>query len=236
MLQGAGRKGDEVALDLVEEINHRLVNEYAEAIAALALTSRDGNEAAQGACEKAAQRLHAHAEAHRSLLPPTADGLLNAGDYLRQICGAIGRASLAESGIRLIVRTDRVALSPARCWRLGMIVAELIRNAARHGLSRRAGLIVVRLATRAGSISCLVCDTGRTYGSRSPGRGRRLATALASDLGGDIDWSFTSQGGVVALHFPEAEPGELVISGLAAATHEGGLVTALPMHHESGNK
>jgi two-component sensor histidine kinase len=192
-----------VSLELVEEINHRVINEYAEAIASLSLAAHGATEPARSACEGAAQRLHAHAAAHRALLPPAGEELVDAADYLRQICNAYADAALADRKIRLIVKAESIGLLPDRCWRLGLIVAELVRNAARHGLSRRAGLIVVRLNRRSGQADCLVCDSGRTIGRPAPGRGQRLLTALAADLGGSIDWWFTPQGGMAHLQFPD---------------------------------
>jgi two-component sensor histidine kinase len=203
MMHDGALEAQSVSLELVEEINHRVINEYSEAIAALSLVSRNATEPARAACDAAAQRLHAHAAAHRALLPPAGGKAVNAADYLRQICTTYAGSALAGGDVRLILKSETVALSPDRCWRLGLIVAELVRNAARHGLSNRAGLIMVRLSHRYGETSCLVCDTGRTTGNHVPGRGRRLTTALAADLGGSIDWWFTPQGAMARLLFPD---------------------------------
>jgi two-component sensor histidine kinase len=219
MMHDGAFEAQSVSLELVEELNHRVINEFAEAIATLSLVSRNAVEPVRAACEKAAQRLHAHAAAHRALLPPAGDTMVNAGDYLRQICTAYAGAALADGDVRLIVKSEPVDLSPDRCWRLGLIVAELVRNAARHGLSNRRGLVLVRLTRRFGETSCLVCDTGQTTRTNAPGRGRRLMTALAADLGGSIEWWFTPQGAMARLLFPdhhsvETRASALIISGM----------------------
>ena len=63
-----------LALHLVEEISHRVVNEYAEAIAILALAASRGSTTAQSALTQAAERLRAHADSHRALLAPRPRG------------------------------------------------------------------------------------------------------------------------------------------------------------------
>lgn len=190
-----------LALHLVEEISHRVVNEYVEAISILSLASREQITAAP-ALALAASRLRAHAEAHRALLAPIADGPIDLGLYVGKLCASLSQASLGERGIGLTVTTDEIWLDAARCWRVGLIVSELIRNAARHGLAGRRGTIAVTLAERAGCVRCMVSDNGQAVSNPPEGRGRRLVRALAADLGGSVDWWFTTFGSFVGLEFP----------------------------------
>ena len=71
------------SLELVEELNHRVVNEYAEAIACLtAAARRSPSPFARKALTDAAHRLMAHADAHRALLPPPVEGMVSLADYV----------------------------------------------------------------------------------------------------------------------------------------------------------
>lgn len=180
-----------------------MVNEYTEAICALGLAaSASRNINVQLALTSAASRLQAQAEAHRALQAPIVDGPMDLADYVGQLCGCLARAPFAEGDVRLMVRADEVWLRADRCWRVGLIIAELVRNAARHGLAGRPGVIWVEIAQASGRIDCTVCDDGSGKPMARTGRGRRLARALAAELGGSIDWTFAPGGCCVRLEFP----------------------------------
>lgn len=199
------------SLHLVEEINHRVFNEYSEAIASLSLAaSRAVNDTTREALIKAADRLRDHAESHRALLPPPVDTGANLADYIGRICNAFAQSTLAEREVLLVLDAADVVLPADRCWRIGLIIAELIRNAARHGLKGRSGQITVHVAKYAGKLMCLVRDTGQPVAGGLPGRGQRLVLSLVNDLGGSVDWSFASDGARALVQLPLQEPVRLV--------------------------
>jgi two-component sensor histidine kinase len=190
-------------LHLVEEISHRVVNEYAEAIATLRLAAANAGNAQVGAAlSKVASRLRAHADAHRALLAPAACGPVDLAGYIGQVCASMTEASLAPNGVRLLVDADEIWLEPGRSWRVGLIVAELVRNAAHHGLDHGPGAIRVSIGEACGWVSCRVSDNGCLAGAPQLGRGRRLVEALAGELGGSVDWWFTSAGCHARLEIP----------------------------------
>jgi two-component sensor histidine kinase len=195
-------------LHLIDEISHRVVNEYTEAICALGMAaSASRNIDVQLALTSAASQLRAQVEAHRALQAPVVDGPMNLADYVGQLCGCLAKAPFAETGVRLTVGSDEIWLEAARCWRVGLIVAELVRNAARHGLSGEPGGIWVEIAETSDRIICQVWDDGRGAPTVRTGRGRRLVQALAADLGGSVDWSFAPGGCCVRLDFPKPDTG-----------------------------
>jgi two-component sensor histidine kinase len=196
---------DPAALHLVEEISHRVVNEFSEAIAMISLAARAQDGAGRAALEQAAERLRAHAHGHRALLPPKTRQLLDLAEHLERVCGAMALAFIADNGARLLLRADNVLLPADRCWRIGLIVAELVRNAARHGLSGGDGLIVVRILADPGKLRCIVCDNGNAAPKSSTGLGQGLVRRLAGDLGGEVQWRFTDHGCTVEAEFPDAD-------------------------------
>ena len=103
--------------------------------------------------------------------------------------------------MRLTVSADEVWLDADCCWRVGLIVAELVRNAATHGLSGGPGAIRVEIGEALGRISCRVCDDGRGATTKGVGRGRRLVQALAAEFNGSVDWIFTPMGCCAQLKF-----------------------------------
>jgi two-component sensor histidine kinase len=190
------------AQHLIEEINHRVFNDYAEAILSLSRAADRVAGPPRQAISDAVDRLKAQAEAHRTLLPPASNDLVNLADYVGCLCEALSRVAGAEGAVHIALEIDEIWLDAGRSWRLGLIVAELIRNAARHGLGRRGGCVGVRIAERPGGVVCLVCNRNLSAAERAAGRGLRLVRSLADDLGGTVSWRFTPAGSVVALEIP----------------------------------
>ena len=106
--------------------------------------------------------------------------------------------------MRLSVIADEVCLDSDRCWRVGLIIAELIRNATRHGFSGGPGSIRVEIAEASGLISCEVSDDGGVSSNAGSGRGLRLVQSLAMGLGGSVQWQFTPDGCSAHLQFARA--------------------------------
>jgi two-component sensor histidine kinase len=190
-------------LHLVEELNHRVINEYTEAILSLSIAAGRANGIrTRSAFDRAINRLQAHVRTHRALMPPTNADVVNLGEYLETLFASMSMATLEENGVRILLKTEDVLLGAEVCWRLGLIFAELVRNAARHGLSRRAGLITVRVGQRAGELNCLVSDDGGAVHSPTPGRGQRLIRSIAAEIGALVDGRFTPNGSRVRVRIP----------------------------------
>jgi two-component sensor histidine kinase len=188
----------------IEEIEHRVMNEYAMAAASISLAAaRTAFPDVKATLTDAVRRLRSYADVHRSLQPPAADGLLNLADYLRSLCKSLVRARLSERGISLTLVELDLQISAGRCWRVGLIVSELITNSIRHALSGGRGQIVVETQKVASHIHCSVADNGRSTGNFVPGRGSRIVDALALELGGYVDRQFGPDGATVTLLFPE---------------------------------
>jgi two-component sensor histidine kinase len=197
------------SLLLLAEMTHRVSNEYALAISSISLAAaRSSSLEAKATLAEAAGRLRDFADAHRALQAPAPGAVLDLSDYLRSLCSALVRASLAERGIRLTFVEEPVELDAERAWRVGLIVSELITNAVRHGLGGRNGeIIVVVMGRESGEIHCRVTDNGRGDGEFRPGRGSGIVDALAVELGGQVERQFTASGTTVLLSFPQCAAG-----------------------------
>lgn len=196
-------EGPPTALHLVEEINHRVVNTFAEAIASLSLAARrPGDASPQAILAEAANRLRAHADAHRALFAPSRDGGVELGSYVGRLLVPLSGAILAGRDIRLVLATEDVWMEAARGWRVGLIVTELVRNAARHGLQGRRGSIEVTLCEHRGEVICVVRDDGAAKPLGTPGRGQEIVRAIARELAGDVEWAFGPRGCQARLRVP----------------------------------
>jgi two-component sensor histidine kinase len=194
-------------LTLVGEISHRVLNEYAAAIATLAIARAETTDlTARSALAAAERRLFAHAAVHRALRPPAAGQSCDLGEYLAEVCRALSCANLHDRGVQLTLIPGEVSLAADRCWRVALIVAELVNNAVRHAFRNGGGQVLVEVDADGPTICCRVSDDGRSSaGDPPPGLGRSIVKDLAGALGGVIAWRFDPTGTRVVLQIP-ADP------------------------------
>jgi two-component sensor histidine kinase len=190
---------------LLQELTHRVCNEYSAAIAALSLIcARTSNAEAKLALRAAEDRLHAYAAIHRAMQMPAGAQRIDLSRHLDNLCQVMSRSLLADRGIRLLLVEKRVELEPECCWRVGLIVSELVTNACKHAFIAGEGAIRVELSRQDGQVCCKVSDNGRATAAPRRGRGTEIVGALAAMLGGSVSWAFGSAGATVTLKFPDA--------------------------------
>jgi two-component sensor histidine kinase len=189
---------------LVREMTHRINNEFASAISLISLTAaRTDNQEVKLALAGVADHLHGYARVHRALQMPLQIERVNASEYLRSLCRSISQSKLSHRGIELVYVDSRVELSSERCWKLGMIVSELVNNAARHAFGEGGGTIRVELSAKDDFVECRVVDNGAVRGKVRPGQGTRIIEALARGLDGEIAQTFGPNGTTSVLVFPQ---------------------------------
>jgi two-component sensor histidine kinase len=188
---------------LVEELQHRVANEYAIAVANLNHRARTYTDPIRTILAETSEQLRKFAEIHRVLLMPRAEGDIDLGEYLRNLCLTLTRASLADRGLSLLLYETPIPVEAHRAWRVGLVVAELVTNAVRHGSWRHGGgIIKVEILSRIGDIQCRVSDNGGGSENFSPGRGTDIVESLSHELGGCIRRELTEHGFTVLLTFP----------------------------------
>lgn len=195
---------------LVEEISHRVVNEYSQAAALLRLAAADDpHSGARRALGTAADRLCDFAEVHRALQPPLSRDQVDLGQHIKELLAATTKARLGPLGIQLSFVAEPVPMSPERCWRVALIVSELVTNAVRHGLRGASGSISVEIGTAGGLVHCLVADDGCSAACAKPGRGLGIVRCLAEQLGGTVTPRLGGRGSSIAVVFPVQPEGRL---------------------------
>ena len=188
---------------LLHELNHRINNEFAAAISVVSLAAaRSSNAEVKTALSGVAQLLHQYADVHRALEMPEYDTVIDAAAYLRQLCRSISRSQLDSRKIRLVLAAQPLRLPADQCWRLGMIVFELINNAARHAFAGGEGEIEVELSRVGAFAQCSVIDNGSGAATAAPGRGLSIIGELSRSLGGRFEQRFGPRGSTSILVFP----------------------------------
>lgn len=188
---------------LLQELNHRINNEFAAAISVVSLAARrSNNEQVKAALSGVAELLHQYADVNRALQMPECDTLVDAATYLRQLCRSITRSQLEPKKITLVLSAQSLRLPADHCWRLGMIMFELINNAARHAFSDRGGEIRAELMWADPFVECRIMDDGSASGEVQPGHGLKIIDALSKELRGQFEQTFGSEGSRATLVFP----------------------------------
>jgi len=188
---------------LLDELNHRINNEFASLTSAVSLAAkRSANDDVKRALSGVADLLRSYAEVHRVLQHPDQETSVDAAEYLRKLCVAISRSKLDQMDINLVLAAPPLLLSSVQCWRLGMIVSELITNAARHAFNGRRGNIRVELLRTKAFIKCTVADNGSSPAQIQPGRGIRIVNDLSNSLDGRFERKFGPGGSISTLIFP----------------------------------
>lgn len=124
------------------------------------------------------------------------------GDYIGSLTLALAAAILEPRGIRCEATIGDGFLESKRCERLGLIIVELVTNAAKHAFpNRQPGLIRIEAFYGDGFWHCTVEDNG--VGARGArGAGGRIVEDLARSIGGHAVTDLESEGTAITVVVP----------------------------------
>jgi two-component sensor histidine kinase len=202
---------------LLRELNHRIRNELNSAICAVSAKAVASDSAAvKAALLDVVDLLHQCADVHRALHMPDQGRLTDAARYLQQVCVSITKYQLDRFAIRLLFSADDLRLEGERCWKLGLVVSELLTNVARHAqFDARDPELRVELMLAGNVVKCRVSDNGSAPEPVRRGRGLAIIGELASSLDGRVHTSSAAEGSSFLLTFPLTEAEQRA----AGATH-----------------
>jgi two-component sensor histidine kinase len=147
--------------------------------------------------------LHQWADVHRALRMPDQRYLTDAARYVQQLCFAVTKYRLDCLAIRVLFSADDLRLEGERCWKLGLIVSELLTNVARHvQFDAKQPELQVKLMLAGNVVKCGVFDNGSAPEPIRLGRGLTIVSELASSLGGRVHTSCAAEGSSFLLTFP----------------------------------
>lgn len=169
---------------LAREIDHRVMNSLQFVSSMLTLHSRERlTDATTEQLKIAASRVAAVARVHRHFQSDEAAQSTSCITFLRRLC-----ADLSDIvGKPIAVGGDEGEVPTNRIQPIGLIVNELVTNAAKHGMGR----VDVSFLIKCGTHEIRVCDEGRGLPpdydlTSSSGLGTKVVAALAAQLGGRV--------------------------------------------------
>ena len=196
--RATGERDREIAArDLfLAEFDHRVKNNFAMVASVIELQRRRSPDpATQAALAGVLARVESIARAHRHLYRGSGmSDAVDMADYLKDLSGALADALFLHGAIRLTCEAEPVAMPRDRAVSIGLVLNELVTNAAKHAFAGRDhGTIAVTFgAAPTGGWVLTVRDDGIGIDPDRPapiagsGLGRRLLDAFADKADGTM--------------------------------------------------
>lgn len=175
---------------LLAELDHRVRNNFASVKSLLQLQiARANDPATHEALVATMNRVDGIAEANRYLYTHAASGSASVDleQYLAELCAALAESLFGHGNGRLEWRCQKVEASRDRAVSIGLLVNELVTNAAKHAFpDGHGGTVKVSLERKDGMLCLCVADDGcgMRKSTREGGLGRRLIDALVRQVHG----------------------------------------------------
>jgi two-component sensor histidine kinase len=194
------------------ELHHRVKNSLANAASLLKLQASSGEDANLGAALlQAANRIHAIADLHDVLYRFDSPDAVDLGLYVRDFCERLAQSLLEDGRVQLKVSTEAAIAPFEQAAPLGIILNELVTNAAKHAYPPPAsGVIWVELRVEPQTLILGVADAGKGLNGKPdrPGAlGMRLVRSLAKQLGGELKIESSGRGAAFELRVPRSYGG-----------------------------
>jgi two-component sensor histidine kinase len=195
----APREAEDDRFLLLREMHHRLANILTVLASAIrhefaASVSHDVSQSL-ARCEA---RIVAFGKLNRTLAVGAIGKRISLRCYVERLCEALSEALLGPFGIRCEVFVDAAEFPAEQCERLGLVISELVMNAAKHGFhGRKDGGVRVEIQKESGSWVCIVVDNGVGTKSAPTGIGSKIVEQLVAAIGGTVVQSSGPDGTVV---------------------------------------
>jgi len=183
-LQLSARRAVEQATLMAKEIDHRVMNSLQFVSAMLRLEGKGAGHAASRHLDAAASRVAAVARVHRHFHLEDDIAQVPALTYLGRLCEDLS----GILGVPVEVDGEHDSLPTTSIQSVGLIVNELVTNAAKHG----AGKINVTYKPDDAGRELIVCDQGDGLPAgfdparSARGLGMKIVDVLAKQLGGTV--------------------------------------------------
>jgi two-component sensor histidine kinase len=177
---------------MLRELEHRMKNNFQTVAALLEMQlRRASDEPARAALREALTRVISISQAHRNLYAGDGTRSVDMSVYLSNLCADLSDALFLGEVVRLDCQVEAGSLDRDRAVAVGLIVNELVTNAAKHAFTEgRPGQIKVVFGRRGDGYRLTVEDDGRglpsDFATRRTGLGRGLVEAFSRQAGGKL--------------------------------------------------
>ncbi len=175
---------------LLKEVHHRIKNNFASVAGLLALQAQQAGHEAAAALQEAAGRIDSMRLLYDKLLLREDYTEASVKEYVESLAAAVVEPFHGLVQIRLELDVADFPLPAKRLFPLGIILNELLTNAAKHAFpGRKSGRIRLSLAKTAGRASFVLEDDGAGLPDgfdleKAHGFGLMLVRMLSKQLGG----------------------------------------------------
>ena len=183
-LRLAAKQSVEQAKLLAREIDHRVMNSLQFVVGMLNIQARSASDETASELREMAARVSAVATVHRNFYSTETQDV-PCVSYLRRLCADVSKIA----NVKIHADGDNAPVPAEWIQPIGLVTAELVTNAAKHG----AKSVDVRFASDGESFALTVWDDGPglpkgfSLDSSSSGLGMKVLSTLATQLGGAIE-------------------------------------------------
>src|SRR5258708_20734618 len=143
---------------LTREMSHRVKNSLASVVGLLRVQARNAqSEDVQKALKDAASRITTIAEVHDHLWRSKQIGFVHIADFAGELCRKLQETS---PGHKLHFKFGNLMISADKAIPLGLLINELVTNAAKHAYPNGSGEIQVTGEQRGGVLHIEISDQG----------------------------------------------------------------------------
>jgi two-component sensor histidine kinase len=143
---------------LTREMSHRVKNSLASVVGLLRVQARNAqSEDVQNALKDAASRITTIAQVHDHLWRSKQIGFVDIADFAGELCRKLQETS---PGHELHCKFDSLMISADTAIPLGLLINELVTNAAKHAYPNGPGEIHVAGNQRGGELHVAISDQG----------------------------------------------------------------------------
>jgi two-component sensor histidine kinase len=197
---------------LIHEINHRIANSLQLVNAFLRLQAGSaGQEETKTALSNAMVRVNAIGHVHRQLYSGSDVREIDLGRYLEDLVVDLRKALGKESGAELSVSAAPTPTTTDRAVSVGMMVTELVLNAAKYAYpDGQSGPVRVFCGRAAdGGLELAVEDDGIGMAQDAPaqggGLGRKIVSMMGSKLQAEVSQDPAHKGVRTVIRIPPAQ-------------------------------
>lgn len=181
-------RGDAVSSLVLRELQHRMANTLTVLHASLRrefarITDPDLKEAVR----RHETQIMSVAALHRFFANSAGNGEISAEAHFQALSAVLSRSVLAPLGLHCETFVDKGFLSAEKCEWLGLIVAELVINAAKYAFpDGDCGRVRIEILACDACWCCTVSDNGAGMQSLSRGSGSKILDCLIEALDGQL--------------------------------------------------